>query len=137
MQRCWDNDKTRRPLIKEVIDAIRKAALNWHTDMPPSGTEQLEDLVLREAFDELRRGVFTLLPILCHPSLGSSPAELSQSSADEDVPPSDPNADESRPRITLNQESPPPRTTIPLPKSKGFGYYLNRVPSTFRRKSRG
>lgn len=119
MQRCWDNDKTRRPLIKEVTDTIRKVALNWHTDMPPSGTEQLEDLVLREAFDELRR------------------AELSQSSVGEDVPLFDPNADETCPRITLNQESPAPRTALPLRKSKGFEYYLNRIPLTFRRKSRG
>lgn len=34
---------TQRPGIQEVVKGVGDAAANWHTDMPPSLTEQSED----------------------------------------------------------------------------------------------
>ncbi|KAF9789239.1 kinase-like domain-containing protein [Thelephora terrestris] len=57
MQRCWDGDKTQRPLIKEVVEVVGNAAANWHIVMPPGGTEQQEDSVLWEDSDRPRNCV--------------------------------------------------------------------------------
>jgi hypothetical protein len=69
MQRCWDGDKTQRPLIKEVVEVVGNAAANWHIVMPPGGTEQQEDSVLWEDSDRPRNCVSVVLSMTHHISL--------------------------------------------------------------------
>jgi len=54
IQKCWDDDRTRRPQIQEVVAGVGSAAANWHTEMPPGHTERPEDSV--EESDELSHG---------------------------------------------------------------------------------
>jgi hypothetical protein len=62
IQKCWHGDKVRRPRIQEVVASVGNAATNWHTDMPPSGTEHREDSVAEEDSDELKHGKLSLFP---------------------------------------------------------------------------
>ena len=36
VQRCWDNNRERRPKVVEVVEHLEKAAANWDGLMPPS-----------------------------------------------------------------------------------------------------
>lgn len=65
MEKCWDGDKSQRPLIQEVMEVVGNAATNWLTYMPPGGAEQNEDLVLEEDSDGPRHCAFAPLPVLC------------------------------------------------------------------------
>ena len=39
LQKCWDDERTRRPRIQEVVGSVGDAAANWHIDIPSSDTE--------------------------------------------------------------------------------------------------
>ena len=43
MEKCWRGDKARRPRIQAVVEGVGDAAANWHTEMPPGGTEHQEE----------------------------------------------------------------------------------------------
>jgi hypothetical protein len=65
MQKCW-GDRIQRPQIQEVVAGVGDAATNWHTDMPPSNTEDSdaeEESDAGEDSDELHHGEFLLVPI--------------------------------------------------------------------------
>lgn len=36
VKRCWDGDRTRRPLVAEAVERLHLATLGWHTLMPVS-----------------------------------------------------------------------------------------------------
>ena len=36
VQRCWDDNRERRPKVAEVVEHLEKAAANWDGLMPPS-----------------------------------------------------------------------------------------------------
>ena len=55
IQKCWDDDRTRRPRIREVVANISDAAANWHTDMPPSYA-QPEAVDVVDKLNEPERG---------------------------------------------------------------------------------
>jgi hypothetical protein len=63
IQKCWDDEKTRRPQIQEVMATLGDSAANWHTNMPPSGTEHRADSISEEDSDELKPCEFSSAPI--------------------------------------------------------------------------
>jgi len=63
IQKCWLGDKARRPQILEVEAGVCDAAVNWHTDMPPSGLNDQENRA-EEDSDELEHGKFSSFPIV-------------------------------------------------------------------------
>ena len=47
IQKCWDDDRGRRPQIREVVAGVGRAATNWHTDMPPGCAQpEVADVVV-------------------------------------------------------------------------------------------
>jgi hypothetical protein len=56
IKKCWDGNISQRPKIQEVVKGVGSAVDDWHTDMPPSGAEQLEDSLADEDSDELKHG---------------------------------------------------------------------------------
>ena len=63
MKKCWGGDKMRRPRVEEVVKGIDAAAVNWHTDMQPSGPEQQEDSLVEDESD-VDHGVFALISVV-------------------------------------------------------------------------
>jgi hypothetical protein len=66
MQKCWEGDRTRRPRIQEAVAGVGNTAAKWHTDMPPSNTEDsdAEEESDAEVYsNELHHGEFSLVPI--------------------------------------------------------------------------
>lgn len=64
IQKCWDGERKRRPQIQEVVAGVGDAAADWHTDMPPNGTEHLEDSVTKEGPGVPNYGEFSLFHIV-------------------------------------------------------------------------
>ena len=60
IRNCWDGKIADRPQIQEVVKGVGDAAANWHTDMPPSGTDQPEDSPVDEVSGEFNHSGFPL-----------------------------------------------------------------------------
>ena len=69
IRKCWDDERTRRPQIQEVVAGVGSAAANWHTDMPPGGAEHQEEPVSEEPSNDLKHNESLFLISYCAISL--------------------------------------------------------------------
>ena len=69
MQKCWDDEKTRRLQVREVVEGVTNAATNWHVLTPPSGTEHYEDFVEEESDEHGEFSLFRIAPSVFRPSV--------------------------------------------------------------------
>jgi len=73
IQKCWDNERTKRPQIQEVVGGVADSAANWHVLTPPSVTKRGEDID-QEGSDGLEHCEFSsfhILPPILRPSVQS------------------------------------------------------------------
>jgi len=63
IEKCWVDDRMRRPQIEEVVAGVGDAAAKWNKDMPPSDVEPRQETAEDDS-DELEHGEFSLLPIV-------------------------------------------------------------------------